>query len=91
MRGESYLSPAVSKDLVGDYRSGRQSTSSPFDTLTACQREICVLVVQGRGAKEIASLLDLSVKTVEFHRAKAMIRLGVQDVAIRHGLVASDD
>lgn len=96
MRGESYLSPAVSNDLLDDYRSGRESTSSPFDALTTRQREICVLVVQGRGTKDIASLLDLSVKTVEFHRAKAMARLSVQDVpklvrlAIRHGLIAAE-
>lgn len=96
MRGESYLSPAVSNDLLADFRSGRESMASPFAALTARQREICVLVVQGRSTKEMARLLNLSVKTVEFHRAKAMARLGVGDVAslvrlaIRHGLIAAE-
>jgi DNA-binding NarL/FixJ family response regulator len=66
------------------------------DPLTARQREILQLVAEGKNTKEIARLLELSVKTVETHRAQIMERLGIHDVpglvryAIRIGLIDSD-
>ena len=64
--------------------------------MTTRQREILQLVAEGKSSKEIASLLDLSVKTVESHRGQIMERLGVHDLtglvrfAIRVGLVSSE-
>jgi DNA-binding NarL/FixJ family response regulator len=61
--------------------------------LTARQREVLRLVVEGRTMKEIAASLGLSVKTVEAHRAQMMERLGIHDVpglvryAMRIGLL----
>jgi len=49
--------------------------------LTARQREVLKLVAAGKSTKEIAFLLNLSVKTVETHRAQIMERLGIRDVA----------
>jgi DNA-binding NarL/FixJ family response regulator len=90
MRGESWLSPAVSRQVVEGYvRSGE---SAP-EALTARQREVLRLVAGGKSTKEIAFLLNLSVKTVETHRAQIMERLGIRDVAglvryaLRTGLV----
>lgn len=81
-RGESYLSPAVSKRVVSDYvkRTGSGETS-PLDSLTQRQREILRLVAEGHTSRDIAEQLSLSVKTVETHRAHIMERLGVRDVA----------
>jgi DNA-binding NarL/FixJ family response regulator len=93
MRGESWLSPAVSRQVVEGYvRSGE---SAP-EVLTARQREVLRLVAGGKSTKEIAFLLNLSVKTVETHRAQIMERLGIRDVAglvryaLRTGLVPPD-
>jgi DNA-binding NarL/FixJ family response regulator len=55
--------------------------SKESQELTDRQREILQLIVEGRGNKEIADVLRVSAKTVEFHRARIMTRLGVRTVA----------
>jgi DNA-binding NarL/FixJ family response regulator len=96
IRGETYLSPAISKQVVADYVRRTGGASDPLDALTPRQREILQLVAEGHTSKNIAQLLDVSVKTVEGHRAQLMERLGVHDIAalvrfaIRVGVVAHD-
>jgi DNA-binding NarL/FixJ family response regulator len=106
MRGETYLSPTISKQVVDGYLGRTSSTpttapagapdSSDLDVLTPRQREILQLVAEGKSTKEVAQLLDLSVKTVETHRAQIMDRLGIRDLAglvryaVRTGLVSTD-
>jgi len=96
MRGDTYLSPSISNDLVGNLLAGKTPVSNPLDELTPRQREILQLVAEGRTTKEIAGRLDLSVKTVETHRAQLMERLDIHDVpglvkfAIRVGLTQTD-
>ena len=95
MRGESWFSPAVSRQVVEGYvqRVGGEAVA---DTLTARRREVLKLVAGGKSTKEIAYQLKLSVKTVETHRAQIMERLGIRDVAglvryaLRTGLVPPD-
>jgi len=95
MRGESWLSPAVSRQVVAGYVQRTGSDAAP-EVLTARQREVLRLVAGGKSTKEIAFLLNLSVKTVETHRAQIMDRLGIRDVAglvryaLRTGLVPPD-
>jgi DNA-binding NarL/FixJ family response regulator len=94
-RGESYLSPAVSRHIVNDYLKRPSDPASPLDSLTQRQREILQLVAEGHTSKDIADRLGLSLKTVESHRAHIMERLGLRDVAslvrfaIRAGLVSA--
>jgi DNA-binding NarL/FixJ family response regulator len=97
-RGETYLSPAISKQVVEQLRQRLADTpagASP-DPLTGRQREILQLLAEGKSAKEIAHLLGLSVKTVETHRSQIMDRLDIRDLpglvryAIRTGLVTSE-
>lgn len=99
-RGETYLSPGISKQVVEALKARLTAgegaeKGSPIDLLTPRQREILQLVAEGKSTKEIASALDVSVKTVESHRAQIMDRLGIHDVpglvryAIRFGLVSS--
>ncbi len=97
-RGETYLSPAVSRHVVGDYvRRTGSGLEGRLETLTPRQREILQLIAEGKSTKEIASILDVSVKTVETHRAQLMERLDIHDVAglvryaIRTGVVTADD
>ncbi len=74
MRGETYLSPAISKQVVDGYLGRTPSAGTMTgegetpEVLTSRQREILQLVAEGKSTKEIAQLLDLSVKTVETHR-----------------------
>jgi DNA-binding NarL/FixJ family response regulator len=91
-RGQKWLSPAISKTVV-DALSRGEKPHGPFEILSRRQREILQLIAEGRSTKEIARQLDVSVKTVETHRAELMERLGIHGVAglvryaIRVGLV----
>ena len=95
VRGESWFSPAVSRQVVEGYVQ-RVGGEPAADVLTARQREVLKLVAGGRSTKEIAFDLNLSVKTVETHRAQIMERLGIREVAglvryaLRTGLVPPD-
>jgi DNA-binding NarL/FixJ family response regulator len=95
-RGEIYLSPAVSRQVVDDYVDRTRGRISPLDALTPRQREILQLVAEGHPSKAIAQRLGLSVKTVEAHRAQIMTRLSIHDLpglvrfAVRVGLVMSE-
>jgi DNA-binding NarL/FixJ family response regulator len=92
MRGETYLSPAISRQVVEGYVQ-RVGAVAAEDPLTPRQREVLKRIAEGRTTKEIAFDLGLSVKTVETHRAQVMDRLGIRDVAglvryaMRTGLV----
>lgn len=96
MRGETYLTPAVSKQVVQDYLQGTGVKSDPLRELTPRQREVLQLIAEGNSTKEIAYKLSLSIKTVETHRSELMNRLDIHDVAglvryaIRTGLVTPD-
>lgn len=91
-RGDRYLSPAVAKPVIDEYVQ-TAATAAPLDRLTSRQKEILQLVAEGNSTKEIARKLQVSVKTVETHRAQLMRRLDLHDVpalvryAIRTGLV----
>ena len=102
-RGETYLSPAASKHVIGDYvqrAAGEASAISDerktAERLTPRQREILQLIAEGHSTKQIAQMLKISVKTAESHRAQLMERLNIHDVAglvryaIRAGLVDSN-
>jgi DNA-binding NarL/FixJ family response regulator len=98
-RGESYLSPGVSKHVIADYirRTTSGSEPRPPELLTPRQREILRLIALGQTTKAIARTLGISVKTVETHRAQLMERLDIYDVAglvryaIRIGLAKLDE
>lgn len=95
-RGETYLSPTVSKQVVDDYVGRTGGSADPLEALTPRQREILQMVAEGHTSKEIAEQLRLSFKTVEAHRAQIMERLGLDDVtglvrfALRVGLITPE-
>jgi DNA-binding NarL/FixJ family response regulator len=96
LRGDTYLSPSISKQVVEMFLRSDEPAADPLGGLTARQREILQLIAEGRSTKEIASDLGVSVKTVETHRAQLMERLDIHDIpglvrfAIRAGLVSPD-
>jgi DNA-binding NarL/FixJ family response regulator len=97
-RGETYLSPAISKQVVAGFLQRGTDLASPGgdDRLTPRQREILQLVAEGKSSKEVAHVLDISLKTVETHRAQIMERLEIRDLAglvryaVRTGLVSAE-
>ena len=70
--GKSFFSPAVGKVLLEDYMRKLQRTGAEdsYELLSPREREILQLVAEGKSSKEIANLLNLSVYTVETHRAR---------------------
>jgi DNA-binding NarL/FixJ family response regulator len=91
-RGETYFSPAAASSAARLAMRGAPDTPA----LTPRLREILQLVALGASTKDIAARLNLSVKTVESHRAELMNRLGIRDVAglvryaIRTGVISPD-
>lgn len=92
-RGETYLSPTVSKYVVTDYVRRLGEDQNPVNQITPRQREILQLIAEGKSTKDIADILYISTKTVETHRTQLMNRLDIHDIAglvryaIRTGLV----
>ncbi|HET6462559.1 MAG TPA: response regulator transcription factor [Candidatus Krumholzibacteria bacterium] len=88
--GSVYVSPGMSRALVDAVRTNTELRS---DLLTGREREVLQLVAEGKTSKEIASVLDVSVKTAETHRANIMNKLDIHETAglvryaIRHGMV----
>ena len=93
VRGEVFLSPAVSKHLVSAFVRGEQGQESSLVRLSPRLREVLQLLAEGHRTKKIAHILNISVRTVESHRAQLMDDLGIHDLpglvkyAIRMGLV----
>ena len=91
---KTYLSPSISRTVIDSYLERVGGRLSPLEQLTPRQREILQFIAEGRNTKEIASDLDISVKTVESHRLQLMERLNIHDIpglvryAIRSGLVS---
>jgi two-component system, NarL family, response regulator NreC len=89
-RGEGYLSPSVSDAVLNDYR---RHVSDPIDLLTSREREVLQMIAEGKTNKEIATVLTLSVYTVDAHRGRIMEKLNLHSVnelvrfAVRKGLV----
>ena len=81
LRGKTYITPAFGEDVIARLWNREGELSEESEGLTERQREILQLIVEGRGNKEIADILHLSVKTIEFHRARIMAKLGVKTVA----------
>ena len=82
-RGGSYLSPRMLSQLVDDFRS-RVKTSSRtprFATLTGREKEVLKMLAEGQSVKDIAGVLNLSVKTVEAHKFNLMRKLDIHNKA----------
>lgn len=78
-RGEKYLSPQVSDGIINKLLTHEENDQA--QVLTFRQREVLQLIAEGHTAKEIASILDVSYRTVETHRRDIMERLNIKNVA----------
>ncbi|MEO5864778.1 MAG: response regulator transcription factor [Nitrospiraceae bacterium] len=97
LKGQTYLTPSVTK-LVLDriLRPGEAELKSSAMDLTPRQREVLQLVAEGRSTKDVANLLSISAKTVEFHKNRIMEQLDLHSTpalikfAIAEGLVCME-
>lgn len=82
-RGQHYMTPSVTKDLVEKTLGRSQETvcKRPVTALTSRQREVLQLIAEGKGTRSIASIMHISVKTVEYHRARILEELNLQSTA----------
>jgi len=89
-KGEGYLSPGVSGSVLSDYR---KHVTDPLDLLSSREREVLQLIAEGKTNKDIATLLNLSVYTVDAHRGRIMEKLNLHSTselvrfAVRKGLI----
>jgi two-component system, NarL family, response regulator NreC len=81
--GKPFFSPAVTAVLVEDYvhRLRSKGLSDSYELLTDREKEVLQLLAEGRSNKEVATLLDLGVSTVETHRGNLMQKLGLHNTA----------
>ncbi len=82
-RGQHYLTPLVTKDTMEATLHPSQGPvyKRSVTSLTPRQREVLQLIAEGKSTKSIASLLHISVKTVEFHRTRLMEELNLHSAA----------
>ena len=94
LRGRCYVTPLVTKDMLGSVLGPAPERGTFSTDLTPRQREVLQLVAEGHSTKEVATVLNISVKTVEFHKSRLTQRLGIRSTAeltkfaIQHGIVA---
>jgi DNA-binding NarL/FixJ family response regulator len=91
MQGRSYITPLITADLVGSLLRGDEHRLDP--KLTSRQREILQLLAEGRSMKEVATVLNVTARTVAFHKYGMMKQLNVKSTAeliqyaVRHHIV----
>src|ERR1051326_1673622 len=96
-QGEVYFSRRISKRVIRDYLTNTDAIRGPLEQLSSRQREVLQLIGEGKNTKEVADILQVSVKTVEAHRLQLMQRLDIHDIpglvkfAIRTGLVSAEE
>lgn len=100
LQGQTYLTPTITKPVLDSLNSMRKQKSTELRrsliNLTPRQREVLQLLAEGKTPKDIAVLLNVSVKTVEFHKTRLMEELNLHSTlalakfAIAEGLVSAD-
>lgn len=81
LRGQVYISAGFDRDVVESVQASLRGHARASVSLTFRQSGVLQLVAEGRTNKEIANLLNISVKTVEFHRGRIMVKLGAHSTA----------
>jgi DNA-binding NarL/FixJ family response regulator len=94
LRGEKYVTSQLAQEILSTRPSSRRA-GLPIVRLTGRQREVLQLLAEGRAGKQIADLLCVSPRTVEFHKYKMMEKLGLHSTAdltryaVKHGIIST--
>jgi DNA-binding NarL/FixJ family response regulator len=81
LKGRTYVTPLIAGKLLHSYQSGSPSGADTVLSLTSRQREVLQLLAEGRSLKEIATILNISTKTVEYHKYRMMEDLDIKTTA----------
>ena len=93
LAGHSYITPLITQEVIDVFLS--KDSGSPGVSLTFRQKEVLQLLAEGRTVKDIASLLNVSTRTVEFHKAQIMEQLKLHSTAelikyaLTHGFITA--
>jgi len=93
LKGRTYITPLLAGELLQFHKQKPPGESGALAQLTSRQREVLQLLAEGRCVKEVASVLQISTRTVEFHKYSMMESLGLKSTAelvrfaVKHGLV----
>jgi DNA-binding NarL/FixJ family response regulator len=93
IKGRTYVTPLIAGDLIHTYQKGEAPEKELFKKISPRQREVLQLLAEGKTAKEIASILNISTRTVEFHKYKMMEQHKISTsaelvhYAIKHGII----
>ena len=94
LRGRTYVTPLIAGDLIRTYQ-GKGFPAAPASAeLSSRQREVLQLLAEGKSAKEIGAFLNISARTVEFHKYRIMELLHIKtsaelvQYAVKHGLIS---
>ena len=94
LRGQTYITPMIAGELLDSYRNADAGESDAMHRLTPRQREVLQLIAEGKSAKQIAALLEISIRTAEAHKANILKALGLKSTAelvqyaIRNGIIS---
>ena len=94
MKGRTYVTPLIAGDLIRTYQEGEAPEKDLFKKISPRQREILQLLAEGKSGKEIASILNISARTVEFHKYRMMEQLHIKTsaelvrYAVKHGIIS---
>ena len=93
LAGHSYITPLITKDLLSVFLAAPSAKAGGTGGLTLRQKEVLQLLTEGRTAKDIANVLKISPRTVEFHKGQILEHLQLENTtdlikyAVTHGLV----
>jgi DNA-binding NarL/FixJ family response regulator len=93
LRGRVYISPAVAGGILGELTRSHEQPLKLAPELTPRQKEVLQLIAEGKAPKEIAAILNVSPRTVEFHKYRIMEAIGARTIAeltryaVAHGIV----
>jgi len=81
LQGKTYVTPLIAGKLLQFYEEGASGQGETVSVLSSRQREVLQLLTEGHSAKEIAAILNVSEKTVEYHKYRMMEILGIKTLA----------
>jgi DNA-binding NarL/FixJ family response regulator len=94
MNGQIYVTPSIDREVLEAQMERVNRRDSTQFELTPRQREVLQLIVEGRSSKEVAEILHVSPRTVEFHKYRMMEALGLRSTAelvqyaVKHGIIS---
>ena len=94
MQGQTYVTPMIAGDLIGAFSSGAPLKGELKTDLSPRQREVLQLIAEGKAIKDVAAILKISTRTVEFHKYRIMERLNIKtnaelvQYAVKHGVIS---